>query len=169
MKSINAHDLKIKLEQERAVVIDVREPAEFRSEHILNSFSIPQSKVSVTNLPTRDKSIVFVCRSGKRSSVVCENFVHLHPDIDVYSLHGGINAWKDAGYDVVNFGRRVIPLDRQIQLVAGTLVFLGVVIGFFVTPAFYLLSGFVGCGLMFAGLTGWCGMGKILAMMPWNK
>lgn len=46
---------------------------------------------------------------------------------------------------------------------------LGLLLAFFISPWFALLSAFVGCGLMFAGITGWCGMAHLLAIMPWNR
>jgi rhodanese-related sulfurtransferase len=61
------------------------------------------------------------------------------------------------------------PLMQQVQIVAGSLVLLGVVLGYLLNPAFFLLSGFVGAGLLFAGLSGWCGMALLLAKMPWNR
>jgi hypothetical protein len=56
-----------------------------------------------------------------------------------------------------------------VQIAAGSLVLLGVVLGQVIAPGFYALSAFVGAGLTFAGITGWCGMAKLLALMPWNR
>lgn len=169
MKNITPLDLKNKLENDQAILVDVREPAEFRAEHIPNAYLMPQSEVSISKLPVKNKTIVFICRSGIRSSSVCQKFVTNHPEIDAYSLSGGINAWRDAGYDIVTSSHKIMPLERQIQLAAGLLVLSGVIAGALINPIAYLLSGFVGCGLTFAGLTGWCGMGRLLAKMPWNQ
>lgn len=62
-----------------------------------------------------------------------------------------------------------LPLMRQVQIAAGALILLGVVLGYAVNSGFFLLSGFVGAGLTFAGLTGFCGMARLLAVMPWNR
>ena len=62
-----------------------------------------------------------------------------------------------------------IEIMRQVQIVAGSLVLIGVILGYFVTPAFYALPAFVGAGLLFAGISGFCGMAKLLAIMPWNR
>lgn len=169
MKNIHAKNLKHKLEQDQVILVDVREPAEFRAEHIPGSYSIPLDKVSISNLPVNNKTIVFICKTGRRSSIVCEKFSNYYPNMEVYSLNGGISAWKEAGYDIITTSKFRIPLEQQIQLMAGTLVLFGVVVGSLVNSFFYLLSGFVGCGLIFSGLTGWCGMAKLLAMMPWNQ
>jgi hypothetical protein len=62
-----------------------------------------------------------------------------------------------------------IEMQRQVQIAAGVLVLLGVVLGYFASPAFYGISAFVGAGLTFAGISGWCGMAQLLALMPWNR
>ena len=85
------------------------------------------------------------------------------------TLQGGIDAWKKAGLPVTVDRTAPIPVMRQVQIAAGGLVVLGAVLGATVAPAFYLLSGFVGAGLVFAGTTGFCGMARILEMMPWNR
>jgi len=63
----------------------------------------------------------------------------------------------------------VISVERQVRIAAGTLVFFGVVLGVYVHPALYGVSGFIGLGLVFAGVTDWCGMGLLLARAPWNR
>lgn len=86
-----------------------------------------------------------------------------------YILEGGIDAWKKAGLPVAFDRKAPIPTMRQVQIVAGSLVVLGTVLGATVAPAFYALSAFVGAGLVFAGVTGFCGMERVLALMPWNR
>lgn len=58
---------------------------------------------------------------------------------------------------------------RQVQIAAGLLILCGVVLGYSVSGGFFLLSGFVGAGLLFAGVTGFCGMARLLRVMPWNR
>ena len=65
--------------------------------------------------------------------------------------------------------RGVIPLERQVRIAAGLLVLLGIGLAWHIHPAFLALSAFVGAGLVFSGLTDWCGMGMLLARMPWNQ
>jgi rhodanese-related sulfurtransferase len=89
--------------------------------------------------------------------------------ISSYVLEGGIDAWRKAGLPVAVDRSQPIPTMRQVQIVAGSLVILGVVLGATVAPAFYAVSGFVGAGLVFAGVTGICGMERVLARMPWNR
>jgi len=87
---------------------------------------------------------------------------------DCYILEGGIDAWRKAGLATVT-ERRPIEVMRQVQITAGSLVLIGVVLGLLVAPAFLGLSAFVGAGLVFAGASGWCGMARLLALMPWNR
>jgi rhodanese-related sulfurtransferase len=91
------------------------------------------------------------------------------PACETYNLDGGIDAGKKAGLPVTLDRTQPIEIMRQIQIAASSLVLIGVMLGFLVTPAFYALSGFVGAGLLFAGSTGFCGMARLLAVMPWNQ
>ncbi len=59
--------------------------------------------------------------------------------------------------------------DAPVQIAAGVLILLGVLLGYTVNGGFFLLSGAVGAGLTFAGVTGFCGMARLLATMPWNR
>jgi rhodanese-related sulfurtransferase len=88
---------------------------------------------------------------------------------EVYNLAGGISAWKDAGLPVERTAGAPLPIIRQVQIVAGSLVVLGTVLGATVSPWFLLLSGFVGAGLVFAGATGICGMAALLLKLPHNR
>lgn len=86
-----------------------------------------------------------------------------------YILAGGIDAWRRAGQPTVADRSRPLEIMRQVQITAGALVLTGVLLGLFVAPGFFGLSAFVGSGLMFAGVTGWCGMANLLRVMPWNR
>jgi hypothetical protein len=84
-------------------------------------------------------------------------------------LEGGIKAWSEAGGQVQCSGRRCLPLDRQVQFSVGVLLLLTTLLTAFVSPAFLWLTGFIGIGLIFAGLSGFCGLAIVLSKMPWNK
>jgi rhodanese-related sulfurtransferase len=86
-----------------------------------------------------------------------------------FLLEGGLEAWKAAGLPVVRDARAPLELMRQVQIAAGALALLGFTLGVLVHPAFHVKSGFVAAGLVLAGVTGWCGMAKLLAVMPWNR
>ncbi len=108
-----------------------------------------------------------ICRSGGRGRQACEKFLQAGFS-NVVNVEGGTTACVEAGLPVVR-GRKAISLERQVRIAAGSLVLLGAVLGWFVHPALVGLSAFVGAGLMFAGITDTCGMGMILARMPWNQ
>ncbi len=169
IKTITPTELKKQLEQNKVLLIDVREPAEHKSECIDGACLIPLAEISCEKLPSKSRPIVIHCRSGKRSEAACKKLLAQDPNLEIYNLEGGIMAWKESGCAIKNLGRKVLPLDRQVQLTAGVLIFLGVILGALVSSWFYALSGFVGLGLIFAGLSGWCGMAKLLAKMPWNQ
>ncbi|MEB3701755.1 Rhodanese-like and DUF2892 domain-containing protein [Candidatus Bealeia paramacronuclearis] len=169
MKTITSDELKKRLKYAEVVLIDVREPGEHKSECIEGAHLIPLSEICIKKLPTSLLPIVIHCRSGKRSQEACKKLLAENPNLEIYTLEGGISAWKELGGEVKTQGRNVLPLDRQVQVAVGFLAFSGVMLGTFVNSGFYVIPGFIGLGLVFAGLTGWCGMAKILAKMPWNQ
>jgi rhodanese-related sulfurtransferase len=152
-----------------AVVIDVREPAEFAGGHIPGSLSMPMSRLGSADLPAPGpRQVVLVCASGRRSEM-CAGTVAARTGGAVHLLAGGVAAWRQTGGAVEGSGRHVLPLDRQVLIGAGSVVLAGVGLGTFAHPAFYALSAFAGAGLIVAGTTGFCGMALILARMPWNR
>lgn len=151
------------------VLVDVREPFEHAAERIEQAVSIPLSTLDAKSVQARfpDKLLVFHCAGGKRSAQACERYSEVSGE-RAYHLAGGIEAWKQTLKPTLKPVKAGLPVMRQVQIVAGFLVLLGVVLGLVVSQWFLTLSGFVGAGLMFAGITGWCGMAKLLARMPWN-
>lgn len=159
------------LDKGEAVVVDVREPVERASEHIAGSHAQPIGELNTEELCKQlgDKRIVFHCRGGGRSRKAATKMCGA-TNAPAYHLAGGIEAWKAAGFDVKRAkGAPKIDVMRQVQMVAGSLVLIGVILGVAVSEYFLILSGFVGGGLVFAGASGFCGMAKLLALMPWNK
>ena len=151
-------------------LIDVRTPAEYGEVHIPASQLMPLDRLDVAAIKSAGShggQCVMICLSGKRAEQAyqkledagCENLV---------ILDGGVTAWESAGLPVVR-GAKAISLERQVRIAAGALVLLGVILGTWVHSGFYGLSAFVGAGLVFAGVTDWCGMAMILAKMPWNQ
>lgn len=170
IESVNAATLKQWLDNGEAVLVDVREPAEHAAEHIAGAMLVPLGTVCQQRLPEcAGKKLVIHCRKGGRGGSACEKLLQESPSLIVYNLEGGITAWQEAGLPVERSGKRCLPLDRQVQLTVGAAVLTGSVLGYFVHPLFFLLSGFFGVGLLFAGLTGTCGLALLLAKMPWNQ
>jgi rhodanese-related sulfurtransferase len=158
-----------RLRRGEVVLVDIREPDEFAREHIAGAVAAPLSRFEAAHLklePGRD--VVFHCRSGGRTSSACDRLAGA-ADGPAFVLEGGLEAWKRQKLPVVADRRRPIEVMRQVQITAGSLVLAGVVLGVFVHPAFLGLSAFVGAGLAFAGASGWCGMARLLQVMPWNR
>ncbi len=158
------------LESGQAVLIDVREDFEHAAERIGGALHCPLSRLEIDDLRRKsgDKRIVFHCRTGKRSSDAARRFQS--DGEPAFHLAGGIEAWKSAGLrtERPSAGPR-IDVMRQTQMLIGLFVLSGVLLGSFVSPWFLLLSGFMGAGLIFAGLSGTCGMAFMLAKLPWNR
>lgn len=174
MKKVNTLDVgevhrALSSGNERVFLIDVREPSEYLKKHIPNAISIPLGDVSVDKLPDKYDKLIVHCLSGRRSEQACQKLLVEDPNLNIFSMVGGISAWEKNGFNVSSQGKQMLPLDRQMQISAGAMVCLGSLLGYHVNPLWLLLSGFVGLGLMFAGITGHCGLIKILARMPWNK
>jgi rhodanese-related sulfurtransferase len=88
---------------------------------------------------------------------------------DAFVLDGGLDAWVKAGLPVATDADAPMEIMRQVQIAAGSLVLIGVILGFLVTPVWFVLAGFVGAGLTFAGVSGFCGMARLLMLAPWNR
>jgi rhodanese-related sulfurtransferase len=167
---IDAKTLKSWIDSGDAMVVDVREPAEFASQKIEGATLLPLGKCCKATLPdTHGKKLVIHCRSGGRGASACQKLLQEDPSLEIYHLKGGISAWESSGETVACSGKNTLPLDRQVQLVVGLSVLTGSVLGYYVNPAFFMLSGFFGAGLTFAGATGFCGLALVLAKMPWNQ
>jgi len=150
-------------------LIDIREADEFAREHIGGAVSIPLSQVEQADVKIEaGRTAVFHCKSGMRTEANCAKLAS-RINGDALLLDGGLDAWKRAGLPVRDNAKAPLPMNRQVQITAGTLVLAGVLIGTFSHPAGYALSGFIGAGLIFAGASGWCGMANVLAAMPWNR
>lgn len=151
---------------------DIRETQEYAREHIASAQSLPLSALENGARPaslTEQDHVIFHCLSGMRSGKNAQLLAQAAAPASVYLMDGGINTWKQAGLPVVEDKSQPLPIMRQVQIAAGSLVLAGTLLGYFVSSGFLLLSGFVGAGLLFAGLSGWCGMALLLARMPWNK
>lgn len=162
---IEAKALKSELEQDGVHLLDVRTPAEYGEMHIDGSELMPLDRLRPEEV--KGRNCVVICRSGKRAEQAAQK-LHAAGCEGLRILDGGVLAWESAGLPL-NRGKKVLSLERQVRIAAGLLVLTGVVLGTWVNPAFYGLAGFIGAGLIFAGLTDWCGMAMLLAKMPWNQ
>ena len=164
---ISAHDLAEQLGRQRVAVIDVREPMEYASGHIAGSLNIPLSRLHQAELP--QGPLVLVCQSGTRSAKGIQTLLARGHRDTLSELQGGLPTWQQAGMPVRRLNNAPLPLMRQVQIAAGSLILLGLILSNTVAPAWILLTWFVGAGLVFAGVSGFCGMARLLAVMPWNR
>lgn len=154
-----------------ARLIDIREADEFAREHIAGAELVPLSTLEQgANInAAQGETLIFHCQSGARSSNNVQQLRRAAGAAQVALLDGGIEAWRKAGFATVEDKKQPLPLMRQVQIAAGVLILLGVILGYTLSSGFFLLSGFVGAGLTFAGISGFCGMARLLAVMPWNR
>lgn len=166
---ISAKELQNLYQQSDVVIYDIREADEYAREHIIGAYNTPISKFEqyhFTNLD--DKIVVFHCQSGMRTQMNEEKLQQVKCK-QIFILKNGLSEWNSLGYATAINNKAPLPIMRQVQIVAGSLILLGIIAGFLITPILFLLSGVVGAGLIFAGLTGFCGMANLLMLLPYNK
>lgn len=169
MKTISPQDAAALL-RDGATLVDVREPDEHARARIPGARNLPLSRLEEAELAVHDgKPVVFHCRSGARTAGNADRLGAKAGLCEAYIVEGGLDAWKQAGLPVATDRRQPLELMRQVQIAAGSLVVLGVLLGALVSPWLYALAGFVGAGLVFAGVTGTCGLANLLRLMPWNR
>jgi len=170
MKTIAPLDLNNLLAtQPGLALLDVRTPVEFAEVHATQARNIPLDELKPASLTLpKDKPVYLLCRSGQRAAKAASRLAEAGFAEPVV-VEGGTLAWLDAGLPATRGQAKVISLERQVRIAAGSLVLIGVLLGWFVHRGFFGLAGFVGAGLVFAGVTDFCGMGLLLARMPWNK
>ncbi len=171
MQSLLTNDLKnlIDSNAKDILLIDVRSPQEYEGGHIPFALNIPLSELKKEKVEqlSNGRKIITVCKSGTRSKIACQQLEASGID-NILTVTGGTEAWKNSGHAIEGKGTSVISLERQVRIGAGFLVLSGVLLGSMLNTGFYLLSAFVGAGLIFSGITDWCGMGLILSKLPWN-
>lgn len=153
-------------------LIDVRTPVEFREAHVEFAQNIPLDRLDPQRFlqergSNKDEPLYLICQSGFRGQRACALFEKIG-FVNVINVEGGTQNCEKAGLPVVR-GKKAISLERQVRIAAGSLVFLGGLLSLFVSEWFAILPALVGCGLIFAGITNTCGMGMLLARMPWNQ
>jgi rhodanese-related sulfurtransferase len=170
MKTITPIQLQtILAAQPSSPVIDVRTPVEFAEVHVPQARSVPLDELKPSSLQLqKDQPVYLLCRSGQRATKAAEKFAKEGFSQPIV-VEGGTLAWIKANLPVERSAVKVVSLERQVRIAAGALVFTGALLARFVNFDFIWLSGFVGAGLVFAGITDFCGMGLLLAKLPWNK
>ena len=154
-----------------AILVDIRETDEHCREYIPGARHLPLSKLNEVLLAVEPgQPVIFHCKSGVRTTA---NAARLAGKVgiacDAFVMQGGLEAWKKAGLPVISDRRQPMELQRQMQIGAGSLALLGAIFGYLVSPWFFALPAVVGAGLITAGITGICGMTRLLRHMPWNR
>jgi rhodanese-related sulfurtransferase len=154
------------------IFVDVRSPAEYRSLRVQGAVNLPLNTISCADVQKligdkQNPAIVLLCGKGGRARKAAE--ILQAGSFNLLVVEGGTNACVDANLPIEKGGAAMISIERQVRIGAGSLVCLGIALGYFVNPNFYFLSAFIGAGLIFAGVTDWCGMGLLIARAPWNK
>ena len=169
MKSLSVQESAQKRKEVDSIpLIDVRTPAEFGSVHAEGAVNHPMESLDVERLRFgKEDEIQVICQSGGRSMKVCQK-LEAAGYSNVVNVKGGTSAWQTSGLPVVE-GKKMMSLERQVRIAAGSLIVIGAAIGQFVHPGGFGLAAFVGAGLVFAGVTDTCGMGMLIARMPWNR
>lgn len=158
-----------RIEADGAILIDIREPAEFAREHPRGARLVPLAAFDAHDFgPERDRAAIFTCRTGARTVTNAPRFA-AKGFREVLILEGGLEGWKRAGLPVELDRRVPIDLMRQVQIAVGAIVLAGTVLAAFVSPWFAAIPAFAGGGLLVAGVTGFCGMARLLRRMPWNR
>ncbi len=165
---ISPAEAQAKIAAGEALLVDIREPVEFARERIATAEALPLSTLPDAGKRLAGKTVIFTCRSGNRTRAQAGQLAALDCQA-AYLLDGGLEGWKQAGLPVRLDRSQPIDLMRQVQIAAGGLVLVGLLLAWLVGPWFALLSAFVGAGLVFAGVSGFCGMARLLALLPWNR
>ncbi|HUO93742.1 MAG TPA: rhodanese-like domain-containing protein [Rhizomicrobium sp.] len=168
VKTIDAREAKRLMEEKGATLVDIREPMEHARESIPGAKLVPLSQMGADEFGKDCPAVIFHCQAGARTMNNADRLAGCGAP-EIYVLKGGLAAWKEAGLPTSLDRSRPIELQRQVQIAAGSLVLLGLVLAVSLSPWFAAISAFVGGGLVFAGLSGWCGMARLLALMPWNR
>lgn len=172
IKIVDAATAKQWLAHNEAILIDVREPAEYATEYISGGRSVPLGQVSPATVPEAgQRPVIIHCLKGGRGMAACQKLATERPEAELYNLEGGITAWRDAGFATITPPGRApgLPLDRQVQLTIGLGLLLSSALALLVHPGFVLLAAVFGTGLTIAGATGFCGLARVMAVMPWNR
>lgn len=166
---IDAKTLQQLVNQNEVILIDVREPSEYSGERIEGAKLVPLSSFTADKIPQNsDQPVILYCQSSNRSGQAAQKLLQAGFQ-EVTHLEGGLNNWKQQGLPTKVNKNAPISIMRQVQIVAGTLILTGTLLGAFVSPKWLFLSGFVGSGLLFAGVSNTCMMATLLAKLPYNQ
>lgn len=150
------------------LLLDVRTPVEYNEEHLNGAINVPLDELETQLDTLSGYNLVYIyCRTGSRSYSACERLAE-RGFAGVINLHGGVVAWKEQNHSIHTNTNISLSIDRQVKLIAGSLILTSLLLASVIHPAFLGLALFVGSGLTFAGSSGICFLAILLARMPWN-
>jgi rhodanese-related sulfurtransferase len=150
-------------------IVDVREFPEFAAGSIEGSRHVPLGTLEAASGGwDRAEAVLLVCKSGRRAEQG-RGMLEALGFTSVRVLEGGVDGWQAAGKPLVRLAKRPWSMERQVRVVAGALILITLLLAFAISPWFLLGTGFVGAGLVFAGVSDTCMMGSVLGRMPWNR
>ncbi len=171
--TINPTELQPKLDADLSLkLIDVRTPAEFNHQRAEKAINVPLDQFEADTVIRQfglssDQPVYLICKMGGRSQQAC-NLLEAAGLANVVNVTGGTDKWVADNLPAIKAGKKPVTIMRQVQMIAGSLVLLGIGLSF-LHVGWLGLSAFIGAGLVFSGLTDTCAMGSMLAMMPWNQ
>lgn len=167
-ETISPQQLHQRLAAGAVLLIDVRSPAEFAARRIPGARNMPLDRLDPAAVPRDGGPVHVICQAGVRSRKACE-LLAAAGVAGLVDVAGGTEAWTAAGLPTEGSGRAVFDVMRQVLCIIGAGVLTGAVLALTVNPWWAALSGFFGCGLLMAGLTGLCPLALAVAAMPWNR
>ncbi|HYP68508.1 MAG TPA: rhodanese-like domain-containing protein [Thiobacillaceae bacterium] len=168
MQTISASALANQQKQGVVNLIDVRTPAEFGAIHAKGAVNIPLDKLEPGALAYCNGSpVYFICKSGVRAQKAMDK-LRESGFSNMVQVEGGTDAWKSAGLPIEK-GKKALGLEQQVRIIAGSMALVGAAVVLAGQPLGLILVGFMGAGMVFAGITDTCGMAMLLAKMPWNQ
>jgi rhodanese-related sulfurtransferase len=159
--------------REPFLLLDVRTPAEFESVHAPGAINVPLDQIDPQRMVAQlsaggNVPVYVICKGGARARAACEKLLAAGCG-SVRLVEGGMDAWIAANLPVIRGCRRTLPVENQVRIAMGSLVLLGLVLGWTLNPAFLLLPAVVGCGMVYAGVSGNCPMAAWIGALPWNR
>ena len=170
LKTVTVDELAMLDARGEIDLVDVRTPLEFREVRALIARNVPLDSLDPADLMSQrdtEKPLYVICKSGARGAKACHKLIDAGYT-NVVNVDGGTMAWDAAGYPVVR-GKKGVSLERQVRIVAGTIVLISGVLALTVSPYFAAIAAIMGAGLAGAGILDSCLMGMMLAKMPWNR
>ena len=147
-------------------IIDIRSPGEYRRDRLPGAINVPADRLEAETLP--ENQVLYYCKTGMRTNLNRDRLV-AKSNGKGYILKGGLDAWAGQGLPVERDAKAPLPIERQIQIVIGLMLLGFTALSVLVSPSFIIVPGLIGAGLLMAGLTGFCGLGLVVAKMPWNR